>query len=311
MKKIKTKHGIIFNPLTKIFKLFKKKPKIYNLNEEETHDQGIIISNHSAASGPLTLSIYYPTFFVPWGTYEMTEKYTVRWKYLYHVFYTQKLGYNKFKSFILATLFGVISKMLYNGMQLIPTYPNLNFKHTIKLSINHLKKGNSILVFPEDSNTGYHEKLIKYNNGFVYLSEKYFKETKIDLPIYPVYYHKVLGSMIIGKKVYINDLKDKGLNRTEIADYFKDITNELAHELFKLERKRPIFKEEKVFKLRLINKLKNISGNYIELSVNDFDFLNNKETYLTYQEIMKKVMTKKDEIINEFKGRLKIRYYRR
>lgn len=70
----------------------------------------------------------------------MTEKYTVRWKYLYHVFYTQKLGYNKFSAFILATLFGVISKMLYNGMQLISTYPNVKFRNTINVSIEHLKK---------------------------------------------------------------------------------------------------------------------------------------------------------------------------
>ena len=147
MKKLKTKHGFIFSPATKIAKLFKKKPKIYNLNDEEL-EKGIIASNHSAASGPLTLSLYFPVFFVPWGTHEMTENYKNRWNYLYHIFYTQKLGYGKFKSFILATLFGVISKMLYNGMQLIPTYSDINLKHTINLSIAHLEKGNSILIFP-------------------------------------------------------------------------------------------------------------------------------------------------------------------
>lgn len=311
MKKVKTKHGFIFKPLMKVLKAFKKKPKIYNLNKEETHEQGIIISNHSAASGPLTLALYYPAFFVPWGTHEMTERYSVRWKYLYRVFYTQKLGYKKFKAFILATLFGIISRMLYNAMQLIPTYTNLKLKRTINLSIKHLKKGNSILIFPEDSNTGYHEKLVKYNNGFVYLSEKYFQETNVDLPIYPVYYHKLLKAMIIGEKVYIDKLKEQGLNREEIAGYFKDLTNNLALELFELERKRPVFKEKKIFKLRLINKIKNITSSYIDLTVDDFEFLNNKETYHTYQEVMKRVMSKKDKIINDFKGRLKIRYYRR
>lgn len=76
--------------------------------------------------------------------------------------------------------------------------------------------------------------------------------------------------MIIGKRVYINKLKEKNLTRTEIANYFKDITNDLAHELFTRERNTPIFKEEKVFKLRLINKIKNNQNKYIDLSVDDF-----------------------------------------
>ena len=210
----------------KIIKLFKKQPKIYNMNDEKL-EQGIIISNHSAASGPLTLSLYFPVFFIPWGTYEMTGKYKERWNYLYHIFYQQKLGYSKFKSFIIATLFAVISKILYNSMQLVPTYPNVNFRKTIELSKAHLNKGNNILIFPEDSNTGYHEHLIKYNNGFAYLSESYYKDTNINLPIYPIYYHKILNAMIIGEAVDIKNLRDNKMSRDEISNYFKDLTNKI------------------------------------------------------------------------------------
>ena len=235
MRKIRTSYGPIFKPVLKIARLFKKKPRIYNLNEEEL-EHGIIVSNHSAASGPLTLALYFPVFFVPWGTHEMTENYINRWKYLYHIFYQQKLGYKKVKSYILATLFGIISKMLYNGMQLIPTYQDMRLTTTIKRSIAQLKAGNRVLIFPEDSNTGYHEKLIKYNPGFVFLSERYYKEENIDLPVYPIYYHKKIGALIIGKKEYINKLKEEhGFDRDEVAKYFKDITNKLADKLFELE----------------------------------------------------------------------------
>jgi len=35
MKKIKNDHGFIFKFLMKIIKLFKKQPKIYNMNDEK------------------------------------------------------------------------------------------------------------------------------------------------------------------------------------------------------------------------------------------------------------------------------------
>ncbi len=216
--------------LVKFVRLFKKEPKVINLNDED-FETGIIISNHSAASGPMTLALYFPVFFIPWGTYEMKENYRTRWRYLYYIFYQQKIGYNKFKSFMLATLFAIISRMLYNGMQLIQTYPDLRFLKTIKESIDHLEHGNNILIFPEDSETGYHEKILKYNEGFVFLSQSYYKKHQQDLPIYPIYYHKRLAALIIGKKQYVNELFQKGLSREQIAEHFKNVTNELAETL--------------------------------------------------------------------------------
>lgn len=239
----KTKIYTTTRPVYKFFaplvKLFKRKPKIFNLNTEPFKEPCIIISNHSGASGPLTMALYYPQFFIPWGTHAMTGRYKARWNYLYHVFYQQKLGYRKFRSFILATSFGIVSKMLYNGMQLIPTYEDLRFKDTINLSVAHLNNGSNILVFPEDSNNGYHENLLSYHSGFVFLWQEYFKRTEIDLPIYPVYYHKRKGAMVIGPKTYITPLIADGLSRDQIAEFFKNLTNDLRIELFeKLKQKQ-------------------------------------------------------------------------
>ena len=98
--------------LSAILRIFKKKPMIINLNDT-IEDQAIFVSNHSAASGPLTLSLYMPKLFVPWGIHDMCEGYMTRWRYLYHVFYQQKLGFTKVRSFLIATGFALISKILY------------------------------------------------------------------------------------------------------------------------------------------------------------------------------------------------------
>lgn len=44
---------------------------------------------------------------------------------VYHVFYRKKQWGSPLKSFLIATPFCVISKMLYKGAELIPTYKDI------------------------------------------------------------------------------------------------------------------------------------------------------------------------------------------
>lgn len=222
-----SQHGKFFSLVKRIVKLFKKNPLIINENESFAN-KAIFISNHSAASGPMVLSLYFPKLFVPWGAHPMTEGYKQRWDYLYHVFYTQKLGYGKVRSYILATLFAIVSRLLYRGMRLIPTYTDMRLLRTFHLSDEVINQDTAILVFPEDSSKGYHEVLTKYNIGFVSYALHYYKRYKIDLPIYVVYFNKRLNVMMVEKPTFIQEMVKKGMTRKEIANYFKDKTNDMG-----------------------------------------------------------------------------------
>lgn len=227
MKKIKTitKHNWFIKLLKKIIKTFSMEPTIIQI-EKDLPQIAIYISNHSGASGPLKLSIYFPKILVPWGTHEMTSFYPTRWKYLYHVFYRQKLKYSKLKSFLLASSFGIISKQIYNGVHLIPTYPNILFKKTIKESIEHLNVNNNLLIFPEDSNNGYLEEIESFHAGFVYLAQRYYKENKTHIPIIPTYFNKAERIIIIGRSYTLENFSEIK-NRDEIANEFRLILNDL------------------------------------------------------------------------------------
>lgn len=226
-------HGIFTQLLKRIIKLFKKKPRIFNDNNT-LPDQAIYICNHSGAGGPFSLSLFFPKLFVPWGAHPMTEGYASRWKYLYYVFYQQKLSYGKIKSFIISTLFALISKMLYIGMHVIPTYPDFRVKKTFEISKKHLNVGNSILIFPEDSSDGYHEVLKKYHSGFIYLATDYYKDHQIDLPIYPIYFSQKKNAILIEKPLYIQDYLKSGFRRDQIAESIKNKVNGMKDQLFEL-----------------------------------------------------------------------------
>ena len=227
MKKIKTikKHNWFIRLLKKILRTFGKDPKLIQ-TEKILPETAIYISNHSGAAGPIKLSIYFPKILVPWGAHPMTEWYPSRWKYLYHIFYRKKLHYSKFKSFMLATTFGIISKTIYKGVYLIPTYPNVLLKKTIKQSIEHLNVNNNLLIFPEDSDNGYLEEIESFHAGFIYLAQRYYKENKVHIPIIPLHFNKVERIIIVGNSYTLEDFSEI-VSRDEIANKFRLILNNL------------------------------------------------------------------------------------
>ena len=226
---VREKRSAVFSTLKSIIKIFKKKPEIIVLDENPLEDKAIYIANHSAASGPFTFELFFPKHFVPWGTYEMCGNYKMRWNYLYHVFYTKKLHYSKFKAFVLASGFAVISKILYNATGLIATYKDVRLKSTFEKSTHALNKSVPLLIFPEDSANGYYNMPTKYFEGFISLAKIYYKKTNIDVPIYNVYYSKEKNKIIIDKPIKINALLKEGKTEEEISGMFL----KGAHNLFK------------------------------------------------------------------------------
>lgn len=214
---VKYKRGAIFNAFKNLLKGFKKKPQIVYLGEGEVEDQAIFIANHSAANGPLTYELFFPKYFIPWGTHEMCGNYKMRWNYLYHIFYRQKLKYSRTKSFLLATSFGLISKFLYNSTGLIGTYKDTRLASTFKKSFQVLDQKLGLLIFPEDSSNGYFEKPTQYFKGFLSLSKLYFKKNQVDLPIYNVYFSKAKNKLVIDKPIRINQLLMQGASEDQIS----------------------------------------------------------------------------------------------
>jgi len=228
MKRIKTitKHNWFIRLIKRIIRTLRKAPELV-LYDQYLPEKAIYYANHSGAAGPLTLSVYFPKYLVPWGAYPMTGHYISRWKYLYFTFYRQKLGYKKFRSFMLATLFGIISKTLYKGVKLIPTYPDARLRKTITESLEHLKVNNSLLIFPEDSSGGYNAEIETFHGGFVYLAQQFYKKNNVHIPLIPLYYHKTKQQIITGKPRFLDEF-DKDLTREEIVEKLRLILNELA-----------------------------------------------------------------------------------
>ncbi|TVP94327.1 MAG: hypothetical protein EA374_07070 [Acholeplasmatales bacterium] len=212
------------------WRLFRRTPQFINDNET-LNPQAIFLANHSGLSGPLVQGLYFPTFIVPWGTYEMTDGYRSRWRFMYQTTYREKMYFGRCKAFVLATFVAFFSPIVYHAAKLIPTYPDLRLLKTFRRSAAALKAYKGIIIFPEDSETGYHERLVGLYRGFVVLHRMMKRRYHLDVPVYPVYYHKKRHTVLIGKAESMQPLLDQGLDDDAIADYFLAKINALHDRL--------------------------------------------------------------------------------
>lgn len=106
--------------------------------------------------------------------------------------------------------------------------------------INALEKKHSVLIFPEGRLPKKEEKeLLSFKPSFVYIA------LESDTPIIPVYTNGKYGlkgktRVIIGEKIYVNDLMDENKSTEEninnICNYFRDYIIKLRDELNEKEK---------------------------------------------------------------------------
>ncbi len=225
----------VFKIARKILKIFYPIKKVENLGEP-LPNKCIIVSNHAAKVGPMTLELHFPCFCAKWGAHQMLGNYNMRFHYLRDVFYIQKQGFSKFKATLKAGFEALFSIYFYRGMKILPTFPDSRLRKTLQYSVDVLDNDMAVMVYPENSNEGYFDEMTQFFPGFVMLAETYFKKTGEDVPVYPAYFSNKQKKIVIGKPAYVQDYVKQGLDRYQIADRFKEQVNELYRKHILVEK---------------------------------------------------------------------------
>ncbi len=224
-----------FRGLKGFLSLFVRRPRVVNLGDRLL-DNAIYISNHSGATGPVVHELYLDVPFFAWGTNEMCFGVKERFSYLLHVYYHRKKHLNYFFAFFASLVALPVTTVFYKGMQILPTYMDARLYPTMKKSISLLKDGQSILIFPENSNEGYFEELKEYYRGFIMLARLYQRGQKQEIPIVSMYLNKKTNVLVIDQPKYLSSFDGIYQNDDEIAEWFKDRANQLNHEYAKKQK---------------------------------------------------------------------------
>lgn len=226
LKKDKKNRKLWFRVIKKILRLFIKKPVFVYLGEKPKN-QSIILSNHVGASGPLKLELYFEGNFRFWGTHEMNDGLISTYKYLSYTYFHQKKGWNLVASRIFCLIAAPLLNLFYKGLRLIPTYNDVRLKNTLKTSLQEMQDGSNVIIFPEDSHDGYHDKLKGFYAGFSTLANLCLKHG-IDTPVYLAYYNRHNKTFTFDKPILYSELKSLSLNKNQLSKKLLDRMNELG-----------------------------------------------------------------------------------
>lgn len=222
-----------FRLLKKMMKSRYKEPRFIYLGEE-VGEGGVLLSNHEGTDAPMSLEIYLNAPLRMWGASEMNSGLIKMYKYQTRVYYHEKKHWNLHLARLFCLIASPLTNLFYKGLSLISTYRDANFVKTIKESMEAIKQGHNIVVYPEDSTNGYLSELEGFHPGFVVFAN-YALKHGYDLPIYVTYFRKSDRTYIIDKPFMYSTLANQGLSKEEIADKLRLRCNELGKMYFDAE----------------------------------------------------------------------------
>lgn len=228
-----------FKGLKKLMKGRYKEPVFVYLNNNKGFGNGsIILSNHEGTDAPMSLEIWNDSPIRMWGAHEMNSGLIKMYKYQTRVYYHEKKHWNLHLARLFCLIASPLTNLFYKGLNLISTYHDQRFIKTLRESMAAIKKGENIVIYPEDSKNGYLPELEGFFGGFVSLAEVCHR-AGIDVPIYVTYFKKNERIYVIDKPVMYSELIKNGATKEDIMQKLLNRCNELGKMTFTSDQLEP------------------------------------------------------------------------
>ena len=204
-----------------------KAPQFIALDGKEFENGSLILSNHEGTDAPMSLEMYLDKPLRMWGAHEMNSGLIKMYKYQTRVYYHEKKHWNLHLARLFCLLASPLTNLFYKGINLISTYKDARFIITMRESLDAIKNGENVVVFPEDSAKGYLAQLEGFYAGFAVFAEHALKRG-VDIPIVVSYFRKGQKIFVFDKPIKYSELIDKYGDKEKIVDYLLNRCNQLG-----------------------------------------------------------------------------------
>ena len=215
-----------FALLKKLMRVRYKKVTFQYLGEEIGNGD-IVLCNHEGTDGPMSWEMHSGKQVRFWGAHEMNSGLRKLYGYQTKVYFHEKKHWNLFLARLFCLIASPLTNLFYKGLDIISTYQDGRFRNTLKESVESMKAGDNIVLFPEKSDEGYQDVLKGFHGGFVSLAKVCEKEG-IDAKIFVTYFNKKKKLCIVDKPVLYSELAKKYATKEEICDALCDRCNQLG-----------------------------------------------------------------------------------
>lgn len=230
--KKENRKGLLYKLLYKVARFFYGKIKFVGIDNIKA--PCIIVANHAQAYGPLMFELCFPLKQKMWCISDMLHLKTAP-RYIYKDFFKYKSKKMAWLYWPLSFLLSPILVYLCKNIQPIAVYKDAKILSTFKNTVQSLKSGENIIIFPE-THEQYNHIVNNFQNGFVNISKFYEKQCQKPLLFVPAYVCPKLKTIVFGDPIMVDDyqLEQKGQCQT--------ICNQLMQEITALAQSLPAHK---------------------------------------------------------------------
>ncbi len=186
----------------------------------------VIVGNHSQMFGPIGAELYTPGKHYIWCAGEMMHWDEVP-AYAYQDFWSGKPRGVRWFYRLLSYVITPLAVVLFNNAHTIPVYHDTRLITTFRDSIEKLKAGNSIVIFPEHYDE--HNNIVHdFQDKFIDLARFYYKKTGVELQFVPLYVCPALKTLFYGEPIRFRADALIAAERARLCAYLMDAITEIA-----------------------------------------------------------------------------------
>lgn len=219
----KNKKSIMYVIIKFFVNIFYRKREFIGL-ENIAKENVIVIGNHAQIHSPILAELQLPFKRKTWciGNVMTTKDFI---KHAKTDFWTDKPKSVRWFYMLLAYIIAPIGASVFNSANVIPVYKDSRIIKTFKDTMNELKNGNHIVIFPECEES-YNHIVNEFQDKFVDVAWLYHRTTGKCISFVPMYNAVRLKKVLFGKPItYVPSIGIEKM-RKKVCDYLKnEITN--------------------------------------------------------------------------------------
>lgn len=148
----------------------------------------IFVCNHDSAYGPIAMCAHFELYedTRPWVNAPVLSVREMPAYVRQDFWWEPGKWYSKILDYTVAYLAAIILPLILRGSACIPVYHDTRVILTMRSSVDALKNGKHLMLFPENP-SGYRQYDTEIVSGFVSLGRIYYKRTKKPVSFYPTY----------------------------------------------------------------------------------------------------------------------------
>lgn len=194
-------YGLFYKFVRSVLRLSSKPPTIHDYSG---HVDGpvVYVSHHQNMYGPVTILKWYPEFVHTW-IFSVFTDYQTCYRHYVDFTFTKRFGWDNGIAKVMAVPAAWFASNLTQSAKGIPVYrQSREVLETMNASVEALRKGNSLLIFPDIDYSDNSAEIKEIYDGFLYVEKYYYRETKQHIPFVPIVAVKGTNEIRVGEPIY-------------------------------------------------------------------------------------------------------------